>query len=357
MLKTISFLAAAATVTLAAGPAAADELAQKEQTVMITATLARGGSVERGSGVLLCQQDDRVWVLTAAHVLVGSESWKPGKAAMSRRLSELKIEFFGNAAPPIVAKDREIEKRFSFYNAFKPDDLVLVSFPLAKILPSTVALAPEPSPEDTTGVSAVGYWKDQGRAFEHRSGVLENRRGTKVLRHTAEVREGFSGGPLFNEQGELIGVNVRWDPETNTGDALAVDHSDILTSIDQLVPATCLKSAGDLSELAHLTYRKAMRAVGIRDWKDAEKLMRQAVSQHGREGGSVHLEGMRFTRYLPHYHLGLALYKQQKWSDAIREWEISEAQGEIQQDKRFSTLRRLKKRSYQELQRRTRQTD
>jgi hypothetical protein len=64
---------------------------------------------------------------------------------------------------------------------------------------------------------------------------------------------------------------------------------------------------------------------------------------------------MRYTTYLPHYHRGLALYKLGSFGEAIRAWERSEAQGEVQQNRRYGTLKRLKARSYEELRRRSRE--
>jgi hypothetical protein len=60
---------------------------------------------------------------------------------------------------------------------------------------------------------------------------------------------------------------------------------------------------------------------------------------------------MRYTRYLPHYHLGLALLNQGNYSDAIREFDRSEAQGVIQDDKRYTKLKRHRLRAYEELRR------
>ena len=79
--------------------------------------------------------------------------------------------------------------------------------------------------------------------------------------------------------------------------------------ISRSFPAKCLKSANPLSELAYLPYRDAMRAVSIKRWERAEELMAQAIGQQPIEGGSVHLEGLRYTPYLPLFHRGLALYK------------------------------------------------
>ena len=96
---------------------------------------------------------------------------------------------------------------------------------------------------------------------------------------------------------------------------------------------------------------RAMRAVSVKDWPRAEELMREALSHRVVEGGSVHLEGMRYTRYLPRYHLGLALYRQGKISAALNAWERCEAGGVIKEDKRYGTLVRLRNRAFRQLSR------
>ncbi len=348
----------------AAAPAAEGETTPElnEKTVMITVGFARGQPTEVGSGVVLCQQSDRVWILTANHVFAGKSADGSWKQIRPRSIEKAEIGFFGNIAPPFVAEGEAVRDTIEF-STFKPEDLLLVSFPLATRLPSTAALAGPAKQGEPPEVSAVGYWKETQKTWQLATGELLGERGSKLLYHSADVHEGFSGGPLFNRAGELLGVNVQRVPGEQTpggepgswyGMALALDGGDILAAIDKWVPAACLESAQELGELAYLTHRRAMRAVSVRDWKQAETLMTEALGHKVVEGGSVHLEGMRYTRYLPRYHLGLALYKQGRIDEALREWERSEAGGVIKEDKRYSTLKRLRDRAYKQLSQRAR---
>jgi hypothetical protein len=353
-------LGVAALVVAAAAPAQelADEL--KEKTVMITVEFSKGQPPEQGSGVVLCQQDDKVWILTANHVFAGKSTAAWEQVRLSR-IASATISFYRNSPAPIVADSAFLRGQAAFYT-FKPEDLLLLAVPLAERLPSAATLAPPPSEGDEQTVVSVGYRADRGASWAGAGGELVSGSAatSKFLYHTGDVHEGFSGGPVFNAAGELVGINVQRVPGEQTPDgeagawygmAQSLDHQDVLAVLDKWVPARCLKSAGALGELAHLTYRRAMRAVSTRRWAAAEALMRQAIEQQPLEGGSVHLEGMRYTRYLPRYHLGLALYKLGRSSDAIREWERSEAQGEIQEDKRYKTLKRLRERAYEALRR------
>ena len=336
----------------------ADEL--KEKTVMITVDFRRGGATEYGTGVLLCQENERAWILTANHVFAGKskEQWKQIRLS---QIEKATISFFRNYAPKIEADNADLRKEFSFYT-FKPEDLLLLSIPLAHRLPSTATLSPPPSEVEDPDVSSVGFWKDRSLSWEQAAGELASTRAgsTKFLYHTGEVHEGFSGGPVWNQLGELIGINIQRVPGEQTplaqegawfGKAQTLNNPEVLSVIDKWVPAACLESASQLAELAFLVYREAMEAISTYDWPAAEQLLSEALQQKPVEGGSVHLEGMRYTRYLPLYHLGLALYKQERYSEAIGAWDRCESQGVIKDDKRYKSLKRLRNRAYEAIRR------
>jgi len=339
----------------ARGPLAAQEAeedlaeALKEKTVMITVNFSKGQPAEYGTGVVLCQEDDRAWILTANHVFAG-KSTEPWKQLRLRQIERATIAFYRNSPPAVEADTAVLRKQMKFYT-FKPEDLLLISVPLTQQLPSTATLSPPPSDADEQTVSAHGFWKDRGTTWARADGDLAGSRtdSSKFLYHTGEVHEGFSGGPLFNQHGELIGINLQRVPGEQTpdgadgewyGKAQTLNNQEVLSVIDKWVPAKCLENASQMTELAFFVYKKAMRAVSIRQWPEAEELLRQAIAQKSVEGGSVHLEGMRYTRYLPHYHLGLALLNQGRYSDTIREFDRSEAQGVIRDDKRYKKLKR-----------------
>lgn len=319
----------------------------QEQTVMID-VVRRDGSEAVGAGVVLCQRDDRVYVATAHHVLAGE---RPGGSQVLRRPERVEIRFFHDS-PPAFVEERGGVSRLELHPR-RDLDFLLLSFPLLPRLPSTAAVATPAAVAagledvDRPGVVAVGYRKTPLETWAVERGALVRRAGD-ALEHTAALVEGFSGGPLFDEAGALIGINVsRIAGDEARGEALVVER--ILREIDKSVPADCLRSASPLAELAHLTYRSAMREVSVKSWERARELMSRAIEQQPREGGDVHLQGMRYTTYLPRYHLGMTYYKLGDCNAALRAWEVSETQGVIQQDNRHRKLKRMRQRCYQTL--------
>ena len=82
-------------------------------------------------------------------------------------------------------------------------DLALIDAGLATKSPIKLAAA---SPEPGEEVMAIGYHKGQGSLF----GVIQ-RIVPNYLVTSFGLPHGYSGGPLFNHNGELVGVNVRSD--------------------------------------------------------------------------------------------------------------------------------------------------
>lgn len=348
-------------------PAAAvkDDLSPllKAQTVTIRVT-REGGGGETGSGVVLCQSGGQVYIVTARHVLYGrsqGDEPAPGLADVTR----IEIGFFKNVAPPIVeAGDAAITKQAAGQNK----DLLLLTASLEPVLPPGASLGVAPASAElvaTRGrqarpVYAIGYRtaaKSESWAFVEGSLL---RRGDDLLYHSAAITPGFSGGPLYDGSGALIGINVEMaggaapgageaPDEREVGRALPIET--VVEAIDKWVPAACLHNADLQRELAHSTYRQAMRAVAIGRWAEAERLMREALEELPAEGGSVHLQGMRYTNYLPRYHLGLALYKTGRCAEALPEWERSATQRAISGDKRYRKLRRYQRRCNRALER------
>lgn len=345
---------------LAAGaePAGArDNLAPllKAQTVMIT--VSRGEGPETGSGVILCQEGEQVYILTAYHVLYGQNLGdEPGPSTAD---IDVEIRFYKDLAPP-VQELRDGEETITKLQAGKNKDLLLLISPIKRVLPRVPSLAAAPSSAELANererkpyqVHAVGWRQGdeetESEAWDVKVGQLLQREG-EHLRHSAQITPGFSGGPLFNESGSVIGINLQTDFDTSspaaeglTSQALPIEE--VIETVNKWIPGSCLENADLMREVAYSTYRQAMRAVSTKRWEEARRLMEDALEDLPWEGGVVHLQGMRYTIYLPRYHLGLALYKTGHCDEALQEWARSEAQRAIRGDKRYRKMKRYQKR-------------
>jgi tetratricopeptide (TPR) repeat protein len=79
---------------------------------------------------------------------------------------------------------------------------------------------------------------------------------------------------------------------------------------------------------APASFSKGVLAFENKEWKDAEKLMRETIAANPKESpGTVSISGSWFETYVPHYFLARALAKQGKCAEALKEFEETERQG------------------------------
>ena len=77
------------------------------------------------------------------------------------------------------------------------------------------------TPEGMEGHSAQGEIQYLGTAAETADG-LGYAKDTKVINHSADIAPGSSGGPLFDKNGYLIGLNTFGTDKFNF--AISADH-------------------------------------------------------------------------------------------------------------------------------------
>jgi hypothetical protein len=352
----------AASPTTSATQTDVDWLRQQTVRLQVERT-APGGepTEENGSGVLLCQVDKQAYVLTANHVIFGKS--RSGRLGSLLDVAKIRLTFYKDLARPVEeAQDADGERPSVFTKSVVAGkDLLLLSFEVPEDLaafarpgaaPAAAELAASREPRK---VWAVGYLQAAAESWAARPGALLQRDGG-LLRHSAAIGEGFSGGPLFDEAGALIGLNIQVTETDGTIEGRTLPIDEVLPAIDKWVPASCLpRDDEERAAQARDLYREAMRHVSLRDWPRAEETLREALAKNSLEGGSVHLQGMRYTEYLPHYHLGLALARQDRCGEALRELQVSEVQGVIQDNKRFRDLRRLRQTCREKLEKKARE--
>src|SRR5262250_4017096 len=103
-----------------------------------------------------------------------------------------------------------------------------------------------------------------------------------------------------------------------------------------LLSAAALAKAADYRD----SYAKGIAAIERKDWQDAARALREAIGANPKEGGRVLLYGMRYSAYLPHYQLGLALSRLGDCDGALREWRESDNQAAIRSLSEYKELQR-----------------
>jgi tetratricopeptide (TPR) repeat protein len=320
----------------------------RQQTVRIQVK-PENGEEENGSGVLLCRVANQAYVLTANHVVFGHDPL--GRPRKALDLKEIRISFYKDMAKAVVDDPQADTGGVISKVPVGDKDLLLLSFEVPEDLAAIAKPGEPPSRADLaagrglTAVQAIGYSQPTSTSWVPATGRLVERTESFLV-HGVPIVPGFSGGPLFSEAGALLGINVQSKgegAESEGGYALPID--DVLAAIGKWVPASCLRNVDkEQAEVkaAQDAYREAMRQVSLQDWAKAKERLYEALKHKNAEGGSVHLQGMRYTEYLPYFHLGLVLYHQKEYSKALNNFAISEVQGVIQENKRYKTLRKLK---------------
>ena len=94
------------------------------------------------------------------------------------------------------------------------------------------------------------------------------------------------------------------------------------------IAALALLMAMTLDAQAPTSFREGVLAFEKKEWKNAEKFMRETIAVNPKESeGTVSIAGSWFETYVPHYFLARALAKQGKCAEALKEFEETERQG------------------------------
>jgi hypothetical protein len=187
---------------------AADVEALKASTVRIT--VEHGvGEIETGAGIILCQSGGRVDVLTAKHVVSGVGLVDAYGAPTGRPFGDVRkveVAFYRNLLRPMLVAPHDVLKA-------EHDDLAILILRGVEERLRTAAIGASDTIAATQEVQSVGHhsalrdgdwwWTDgkvrqTGRFLLHSAGF-----------GSAGVAGGFSGGPLYNRAGEVVGINVQ----------------------------------------------------------------------------------------------------------------------------------------------------
>jgi hypothetical protein len=208
--------------------AAIDGEALNAQTVKIT--VRHGHGVETGAGVIFCHAHDQAYILTAQHVLYGTP------AQPLREVSAIEIEFYKGRWPAVKGA------RASFkVNRAARKDLAVLQIPLKAGSVSKAALGASAGLKTLQEVYTTGHPVSVQKDWLLDKGVVK-RVGEFIL-YSANISRGYSGGPVVNEAGELIGINteVETSPEGGTVAAQAIPIDEVVSTITPWVASACIQ--------------------------------------------------------------------------------------------------------------------
>ena len=211
--------------------AAADVEALKAATVKITVAHASGSS--RGSGIILCQLGTRVDILTAKHVLTGQGLFDESGVPFGERFRDLRateIAFYRNRLLPVrflPADPRVLVQKATF------KDLALITLEGIEARLTVARLGASSALATGDEIQAVGHLDVDW------DGTTGSVRSTgEFLRHSAAIDGGYSGGPVANAAGEVVGVNI----QTLRGVARAVPIEEAMRTVRPWIPPSCLST-------------------------------------------------------------------------------------------------------------------
>ncbi len=186
-------------LALPATSRAADPEALKASTVKITVEHSEGTS--KGSGIILCQRDGRLDILTAKHVLTGQglvdDSGQRGQRF--RGVETYQVAFYRNSPLPIRASVAAAIVQKAEYK-----DLALLTLAGAGAPVATARLGDSAALRSGVEVESIGHldvdW-DWSRGTVKSVG--------EFIRHSSNIDQGYSGGPVYNAAGEVVGLNLQ----------------------------------------------------------------------------------------------------------------------------------------------------
>jgi Tfp pilus assembly protein PilF len=172
----------------------------KDSVVVIKVFDQRNKQVGLGSGVMLPSGD----IVTNYHVVKAGVRYIAGKQIDVTKLSDAELEKIANGQPMVVGAPWIVHATLK---AGDPDkDLCLLAAPGLAAEPARLGKATKLKVGDK--VYAVGA--PQGLELSLSEGIVSQLRGghPPIIQTTAAVSPGSSGGGLFNNEGELVGITT-----------------------------------------------------------------------------------------------------------------------------------------------------
>jgi S1-C subfamily serine protease len=153
-----------------------------------------------GSGIAFCQVGRRVYLLTARHVATGRRT---NAEPRPYRGVSYRLSFYRNEVPELAGSERELAVR-----EIGELDLALLVADLpsaaTRVPPLRIGRARALRPGDP--VTTLGYSMDELAEWVAVEGSV--RAVGTFLDYRPPLSQGFSGGPVFDAEGRVVGLNV-----------------------------------------------------------------------------------------------------------------------------------------------------
>lgn len=171
-----------------------------EKAVVYISVITESGE-KKGGGTVVHIGDGKVYVLTAFHVIEGYES--------------VAVQFFG--------QDEKVPVPDEYIKVDRTYDLALLKVPTTHPVRDVPFLRADLFNKEV--IASAPVWmlipRGDGRR-DYRSGYISNRT-TTTISFPIQVQRGWSGSPLLNENGFLIGILVEEEGRFYTGKAVRGD--------------------------------------------------------------------------------------------------------------------------------------
>ncbi len=203
----------------------ADTELLKASTVKITVEHSEGTST--GSGIILCQQDGRLDILTAKHVLTGQGLVDDSgeRSPRFRGVKAHRVAFHRNSPPPVHAPlGTAIIRKAEF------KDLALLTLIGVDAPVTTVRVGDSTALRAGVEVESVGHLDVD---WDWTRGTV--RSVGEFIRHSSDIDRGHSGGPVFNAAGEVVGLNL----QEFRGVARAMSIEEAMSTIREWIDPRC----------------------------------------------------------------------------------------------------------------------
>ncbi len=199
--------------------------ALKASTVKITVEHSEGTST--GSGIILCQQDGRLDILTAKHVLTGQGLVDDSgeRSQRFRGVESYQVAFFRNSPLPIRAPAGAAIVQKAEYKDLALLTLAGVDAPVAMVRIGESAALRSGVEVESVGHLDVDWDWTRG----------EVRSVGEFIRHSSDIDRGHSGGPVFNAAGEVVGLNL----QKYRGVARAIPIEEAMLTVRRWIDPRC----------------------------------------------------------------------------------------------------------------------